>query len=188
MNNLGAGVAGLIVLGGVILLGVYLLLQTQPVQVEINPASFPTPVPTHTPVPTPTPTPTPHPTPAPSENAFYVAVSEDTSALTAADVSSRRYHTNERRLQLPQCNQAIVMEHPREYWHILLTPDTVRLRELTLWGLNQLGAFQGMPQTLTLDGKGVNAYVYTTRESYPCGDSHRLGLGGQNVTIVLAGE
>ena len=48
MNNLGAGVAGLIVLGGVILLGVYLLLQTQPVQVEINPASFPTPVPTHT--------------------------------------------------------------------------------------------------------------------------------------------
>ena len=146
----------------------------------------PTPIPTHTPVPTPTPTPTPVPL-TPGAGTFYTAVST-TSTLTAADVSARRYHQADRRLQLPQCQSAQAVAHPREYWHILLTPNTARLRHLYLDGFDQLTAWTGAEQTLTLDGADVDVYRYTTNLSYPCGDNVRPGLGGAYVTIELTGE
>ena len=154
----------------------------------------PTPVPTHTPVPTLTPTPTPHPTPGTGDNAFYVAVST-MPTLEPDNVSARRYHTADRRLQLPQCNSAQARIHPREYWHILLTPPSARLRHLYLDGFDQLTAFgpeenneRGVAQTLMLDGSNVNVWRYTTVQSYPCGDNLRPGLGGAYVTIELTGE
>ena len=164
-----------------------------PLVIEIN--EWPTPVPTHTPVPQPTYTPTPHPTPSPSENAFMTAVSTGTDLTTANDqvysVSNRRWHTNDRRLQLPNCTQDVADVHPREYFWILLEPNTTRLREIILAGIDtKFGTIWdgGNNKTLTLDGRSRDLYAYRTTIAYPCGSSTQVGIGGQPITIVVAGD
>ena len=149
----------------------------------------PTPIPTHTPAPTHTPPPTPHDTPAPDADYFAVAVSLG-STLTAADISSARYATTVRQMVLPHCSSAVAQAHPREYFHILLQPSTLRLRELMLpgSGFNQLPSWSGAGYTLNVDSKEIVSYVYTTRIAYPCGDSVRDGLGGKTVTFTLGGH
>ena len=173
-----------LIIGGAVVFSLMITMSAaNPPVLKVDFSDFPTPAPTHTPA---IPTPTPGAIPGPTAPAFRVAATQD-PAITVADLSGRlRWNLNDRNLQFPQCSGAVSANATEYLW--LAYPGTEPdLRSLIIDGLDQLGAFEKVSDTLDLGGGTTLTQIYRTRSAVRCGHPGNPGVGGAHFTIHLVG-